>query len=63
MFLFKGPDLFNFCTIMFNAYVFFWIIGLSLMVPEYFDVCGLKSVRKLQKNRDTLSDATKVLMV
>lgn len=60
----EGPDPFNYCVLLFNAYlnVFFWTVGLSLMIAEYFNIVGVKDL-KIQKNRDTLSNTTKVLKV
>lgn len=57
----SGPDPFNYCVLLFNGYLnlFFWTFGLSLMTAEYFNIAGMKNV-KIQKNRDTLANKSKV---
>lgn len=61
----KGPDPFNYCVILFHAGAFtlFWTVGLLIMAAEYFNIFGLKTYKKLQKNCNTLSDTRKIFKV
>lgn len=64
-YLFIGDDPFNYCVVLFNLYanLFYWLFGLSLVAMEILNQPKDFHKYKIQQDRNTLSDKSKMTKV